>query len=86
MRRSVCTAQIPGPGGYVDGAYTGSFIGGAPATKPRLICLISVYWPERSRGYYGSKVAAPYVKEVLEQSLAYLGVPSDKPNRIAAAR
>ena len=75
------TAQIPGRGGYVDGAYTGTFIGGAPASRPRVICMISVYWPDRSKGYYGSKVAAPYVRDVLERSLGYLNVPPDKPTR-----
>jgi len=78
------TAQIPGPGGYVDGAYTGSFVGGAPVTKPRLVCMISIFWPERSKGYYGSKVAAPYVKEVLQRSLAYLDVPPDHPDWVAS--
>ena len=73
------TAQIPGPGGYVDGAYVGTFVGGAPAGEPRALCLISVYWPDRSKGYYGAKVAAPYVKEVLERTLTYLNVPADRP-------
>ena len=71
------TAQIAGRGGYVEGAYTGTFVGGAPANSPRLICLISIYWPDKSKGYYGGKVAAPYVKEVLQRSLTYLNVPSD---------
>ena len=78
------TAQIPGPGGYVDDAYTGSFVGGAPVSKPRLICMISIYWPDRSKGYYGGKVAAPYVKEVLQRSLAYLDVPPDHPDWVAS--
>ncbi len=78
------TAQIPGPGGYVSGAYTGTFIGGGPVSSPRAICLISVYWPERSKGYYGSVVAAPYVKKVLERTLAYLEVPPDRPTSLAA--
>ncbi len=73
------TAQIPGPGGYVDDAYTGSFAGGAPVSNPRLVCLISIYWPERDKGYYGSMVAAPFVKKVLAQSLEYLKVPADRP-------
>lgn len=73
------TAQIPGQGGYVEGAYTGSFIGGAPATGPRVLCMISIYWPQQSRGYYGSKVAAPYVRQVLQRTLDYLGVPPDQP-------
>ena len=72
------TAQIPGRGGYVDGAYAGSFVGGAPASSPRVVCLIMTYWPNRSKGYYGSKVAAPFVKQVLHKTLVYLDVPPDK--------
>jgi cell division protein FtsI/penicillin-binding protein 2 len=78
------TAQIAGPGGYVDGAYTGSFVGGAPVDEPKLLCVISVYWPDRSKGYYGGKVAAPFVKQVLERSLMYLKVPPDKGVGIAS--
>jgi len=73
------TAQIPGEGGYVDGAYTGSFVGGAPVSRPRVLCLISIYWPQRSKGYYGSTVAAPYVRKVLQKTLAYWNVPPDRP-------
>ena len=79
------TAQIAGPGGYPDGAYVGSFIAGAPVRDTRLLCLISIYWPDRSKGYYGSKVAAPYVKDVLRKSLAYLDVPPDGGAAVALA-
>ncbi|MDP6634287.1 MAG: penicillin-binding protein 2 [Phycisphaerae bacterium] len=81
------TAQIAGPGGmgYADGAYTASFVGGAPVKKPRLLCVISVYWPDRSKAYYGGTVAAPYVKQVLEKSLTYLKVPPDKGIGIASS-
>ncbi len=72
------TAQIAGPGGYVERAYTGSFIGGAPVDRSRVVCLISVYWPNYSKGHFGNTVAAPYVRQVLEQTLDYLNVPSDK--------
>jgi len=65
------TAQIPGRGGYVDGAFAGSFVGGAPASAPRVVCVIMTYWPNRSKGYYGSKVAAPFVKQVLHKTLVY---------------
>jgi len=80
------TAQIAGPGGigYPDGAYTGSFVGGAPVDKPRLLCVISVYWPDSSKAYYGGTVAAPFVKQVLERSLMYLKVPPDKDVGIAS--
>ena len=81
------TAQIANPNGkgYAKNAYTGSFVGGAPVGKPRLLCVISVYWPNHRKGYYGSTVAAPYVKQVLEKSLTYLKVPPDKGVGIASA-
>jgi cell division protein FtsI/penicillin-binding protein 2 len=73
------TAQIPGPGGYIDGAYVASFIGGAPIRKPAVVCLISIYRPDRKKGYYGGDVAAPYVKTVLEETLTYLHIAPDRP-------
>lgn len=72
------TAQIPGPGGYPAGAYTGTFVGGAPAGDPRVLCVISIYYPDASKGYYGSVVAARYVRDVLARSLSYLDVPPDR--------
>lgn len=75
------TAQIArqGGGGYERNAYVGSFIGGAPASDPELVVIVSIRRPERSKGYYGGTVAAPAVREILGQSLAYLDVPYDKP-------
>ena len=71
------TAQIPARGGYIDGAFVGSFIGGAPVGRPEVVCLISIYWPDKSLGHFGATVAAPYVKKVLARTLSYLNVPSD---------
>lgn len=81
------TAQIAAPDGrgYQDGAYTASYIAGAPLHQPRLVCLISVRRPSPSRGYYGGLVAAPAVKSVLEQALQYLEVPPDEPDRLTGA-
>jgi len=73
------TAQIPGPHGYTEDGFVGSFIGGAPANRPAVVCLISIYWPDRNKGYYGGTVAAPYVKEVLQKTLTYLQVTPDRP-------
>ena len=72
------TAQVSNSQGYISGAYNGSFIAGAPVENPSLICLISIYRPGRNKKYYGGTVAAPYVKDVLEKSLAYLKVKPDK--------
>ena len=72
-------------------AFTGAsmandFAGGAPAHSPKVLCVISVYWP-RIKNYYGGTVAAPAVKEVLEETLSYLDVPPDKsPDAVAAQR
>ncbi len=72
------TAQIGGPNGYEERAYTATFVGGAPAARPAAVCVISVYRPDYSTGYTGGKVAAPYVGEVLEKTLEYLETPPDK--------
>ncbi|MEI7836782.1 MAG: penicillin-binding protein 2, partial [Planctomycetota bacterium] len=81
------TAQVsaaPPAKGYIEGAYTGSFLGGAPVENPRAICLISVYRP--SKGHFGAEVAAPYVKTVLEEAMVRLRVPPDKAVTVAAER
>ena len=72
------TAQVPGPGGYEPGAYTGTYVGGAPVSNPRVVCLISVHRPRRSLGYYGGTVAAPYVKDVIERAMVYYDIPPDR--------
>jgi cell division protein FtsI/penicillin-binding protein 2 len=72
------TAQIGGPGGYEDRAYTATFMAGAPASAPAVVCVISVYKPDYSRGYTGGTVAAPCVRQVLQKTLPYLDIPPDK--------
>ncbi len=81
------TAQIArkGGGGYEKNAYVGSFIAGAPAADPELVAIVSVRRPDRSKGYYGGTIAAPAVREILGQSLAYLDVPYDKPREVMTA-
>lgn len=66
------TAQI-----YVDGVissdmHIGSFIGFAPMDDPQIAVLFIVD-EATQRPDYGSTTAAPYAKEVLTQSLKYLG-------------
>jgi cell division protein FtsI/penicillin-binding protein 2 len=52
--------------------HTPSFVAFAPAEKPALLVLVVVDEPKGA--YYGSKVAAPAVRNILEKGLAYLGV------------
>ncbi len=76
------TAQIPSttPGrpGYITGAFTGTFVGGAPANNPELVCLVSIHYP-RVGSHYGGTVAAPFWKVIVEKTLEYRGVPHDRP-------
>ena len=64
--------------GYEEGAYLSSFIAAAPARDPRVAVLVMVRRPDAKLGYYGSKVSAPAVGEILAGTLAYLQVPPGK--------
>ena len=63
--------------GYEDNKYVSSFIAGAPAEKPRICLLVMVREPDRSLGlgYTGGAVAAPAVREIVRETLGYMGVP-----------
>lgn len=73
------TAQVPDPvkGGFIEDGYTGSFVCGAPLRNPRIVVIVVVHQPDKSLGYYGGVVAAPYAKSIVEDTLEYLGVPED---------
>jgi cell division protein FtsI/penicillin-binding protein 2 len=73
-------AKKDGPG-YEENKWISSFIAGAPVDNPRVCVLVIIREPDRSLGlgYTGGAVAAPAVKEILDQTLAYLEVESDNP-------
>ena len=71
------TAQKYGESGEIlRDAHISSFIGFAPADDPKIIVLVIVDEPQYS-SHFGSVIAAPYAKMVLEDSLKHMGV---KPN------
>ena len=55
------------------GKNVSSFIGFAPADDPQIIVLFIVDEPQGVTSTFGSVVAAPYVKSIMEDSLQYLG-------------
>lgn len=63
-------------GQVMTGKHIASFIGFAPADDPQIVVLIIVDEPDVAVDF-GSIVAAPYVKNVLEESLQYMGVEPD---------
>ena len=68
------TAQKYSPtGGILSGKHISSFIGFAPAEDPQIIVLFLVDEPKVAVDF-GSVVAAPYVKMILEDTLRYLGI------------
>ena len=68
------TAQKVGEkGGYEEGAYIASFIAVAPVDDPEIVMLAIVDEPSGYL-YQGGQVAAPMLKNVLEDTLRYLGV------------
>lgn len=64
------TAQKYENGQIARGKLIASFIGFAPADDPQFLCLILVDEPQVGV-IFGSTVAAPHVKNVLEETLRY---------------
>ena len=77
------TAAKPDPrGGYSNSKYVASFVGFAPATRPRIVVLVAVDEPQGA--IWGGVVAAPAFKEIAQQTLQYLSAPPDAPGQVAA--
>lgn len=66
------TAQKYEDGQIAEGKLIASFVGFAPADDPEYVCLILVDEPKVGT-IFGSTVAAPYVKQVLEETLRHYG-------------
>jgi cell division protein FtsI (penicillin-binding protein 3) len=72
-------AKPDAQGGYSDTRYVASFVGVVPASRPRLVILVSVDEPRGA--IWGGVVAAPAFAEIAKFDLQYLdgGVPPDAP-------
>ena len=72
------TAAKPDPqGGYSTSRYVASFVGFAPATRPRVVVLVTVDEPHGA--IWGGVVAAPAFKAIMQQTLQYLSAAPDAP-------
>ncbi len=72
------TAHKQEHGSYAPNKYIASFVGFAPASRPRLIIAVMVDEPSAGQ-YYGGAVAAPVFARVMEGALRILDVPPDAP-------
>lgn len=66
------TAQKVGERGYAQGRYVASFVGFAPADKPRIALLVIIDEPVGP--YYGGVIAAPVFGAVIRDILKYLQI------------
>jgi len=88
-------AIVPPPGkvrpigakAYYEKQHHSSFIVAAPATNPEIVVLVVIddSGPERvaQKSHYGSRVAGPVVRRIVENALPYLGVQADLVEQIA---
>jgi cell division protein FtsI (penicillin-binding protein 3) len=69
------TAEKPDPinGGYAEGKYVASFVGFAPAKRPRLLVAVMVDEPQGE--IYGGAIAAPAFRQITSFALNYLRIP-----------
>ena len=67
------TAQKVANGAYIQGEYVASFVGFAPADKPKVVILAVI----DGVPFYGGAVAGPVVQAVMLDTLKYLGVKPD---------
>lgn len=72
------TAIKPTDGQYISGRYIASFVGVMPIEEPKV--TIGVFVDEPKGAYYGSYVAAPIAKDIMEGILSYLDIKPTDPN------
>ncbi|MEO6421204.1 MAG: penicillin-binding protein 2 [Candidatus Nitrotoga sp.] len=63
-------------GGRYINRYISSFVGLAPASKPRLVVAVMINEPSNGQ-HYGGMVAAPIFSNVMAAALRLLNVPND---------
>jgi cell division protein FtsI (penicillin-binding protein 3) len=66
-------------GQYADDRYLSSFVGFAPASKPRYVMAVTIDEPSAGK-HFGGDVSAPVFANVMAQALRMNGVNPDKPD------
>lgn len=69
------TAEIPTPYGYTSSQTNASFVGWGPIDDPRFLVFVWLHKPTTSP--WGSVVAAPVFRQVVERLVILMGIPPD---------
>jgi len=78
------TAQIAYEGSYDSSKTIASFIGFAPADKPKFVMLVRYVKPETS--IYGAETAAPTFMDIAKELFTYYNIPPDRPEELKSIR
>jgi cell division protein FtsI (penicillin-binding protein 3) len=79
------TAQKADRGVYIPGALITSFVGHLPIEDPRFVVLVVVDEP-KGGNTYGSTVAAPVARQIIDALLVLEKIPPSKPEELAARK
>lgn len=78
------TAYKPMRGGYAKNKYVASFVGFAPADKPRFVVAVMVDEPTGGK-HYGGQVAAPVFAQIVNDTLRRMQISPNPALRILPA-
>ena len=78
------TAEIPTPYGYSSSATNASFVGWGPMDDPRFLVYIWLEKPTSSP--WGSIVAAPVFRQVVERLVVLMDIPPDRIRKALTAQ
>jgi cell division protein FtsI (penicillin-binding protein 3) len=73
------TAEIPTPFGYTSSQTNASFVGWGPVGDPRF--LVYVWLEKPTTSPWGSVVAAPVFRQVVEKLVVLMDIPPDDVRR-----